>query len=225
MKWKALLISGLILCAASILHAQKEPDIEVSDPDAIQLLDKVRNKLNKAKNYAADFTFTVSYPTDQDDVIKKGALLQQGAQYFVDIEDQTMTCDGQSVWVHMIADEEVQITDVEESTEGFNNPSDFLSIYEKEEFIFGILQSYFKGKDVIKEIEFKPTDEGSEFSKVRIVVNDSKKRIEEVITFYKSGIRYHLVVDDLQLNVASADGTFVFDPSKFPGIHVEDLRY
>jgi len=205
--------------------AQKEPDIEVSDPDAIALLDKVSKKLKGAKNYAADFTFTVSFPSDQEDEVKKGELIQEGTKYFVDIEDQTMTCDGNSVWSHMIEEKQVEITDFEPSEEGFDNPSDFLSIYEKEEFIFGILQSYYSGKDLIKEIEFKPTDEGSEFSKVRIVVNESKKRIDEVLTFYKSGVRYTLNIQDLQLNVSTGDGTFTFDASKFPGVHVEDLRF
>lgn len=225
MNWKALLISTLIFCTATMSLAQNEPDIEVSDPDAIALLDKISNKLKGAKNYAADFTFTVTFPSDQDDEVKKGALIQEGEKYFVDIEDQTMTCDGTSVWSHMIADEEVQITDFEASDDGFDNPSDFLSIYEKEEFIFGILQSYYTGKDLIKEIEFKPTDEGSEFSKVRIVVNETKKRIDEVLTFYKSGVRYKLKIDDLRLNVTTTAGTFAFDATKFPGIHVEDLRF
>ena len=136
-----------------------------------------------------------------------------------------MTCDGSAVWTHYLKQKEVQITDVEESTEGFNNPSDFLTIHQKEDFVFGILSSYNLGKQRMKEIEFKPIDASSEFSKVRIVINDTSKEIKEVLTFFKNGSRYTMTVNDWKLNVPTTAALFTFDASKFPGVYVEDLRF
>jgi len=200
------------------------PEIESSDPKAVDLLEKVSKKLHSATNYAADFTFTIAYP-DEEDIVKNGNLIQEGSKFFVDLEDQTMTCDGTSVWTHHIAQQEVQITDVEEAADGFNNPSDFLTIHEKGDFVFGILAAYKRGKQFIKEVEFKPIERDSEFSKVRLVVNESTREILEVITFFKNGSRYTLRVEDWKLGITTSDAVFTFDASKFPDVYVEDLRF
>jgi len=213
------------MIAVSVMGQQDDtPAIESSDPKAVNLLKNVSKKLHSANNYAADFTFTIAYP-DEADVIKKGSLIQEGSRFYVDLEDQTMTSDGESVWTHHLELNELQITDAEESADGFNNPSDFLTIHEKGDFIFGILASYKRGKSNIKEIEFKPIERNSEFSKVRLVVNETTKEIEEVLTFFKNGSRYTLKVGDWKLGIATTDAVFTFDESKFPGLNVEDLRF
>ena len=226
MKLKSYISTGLLVLVSLVAFEQEgdTPAIESSDPKAIALLDKVSKKLHGATNYAAEFTFTIANP-EEEDVVRKGNLIQESTKFFVDLVDQTMTCDGSSVWTHYVDQKEVQITDVEEAAEGFNNPSDFLSIYETEDFIFGILTTYNKGKNVIKEIEFKPTDRSSEYSKVRIVINETKKEIMEVLTFFKNGSRYVLSVDDWKLGISTTAALFSFDASKFPGVHVEDLRF
>ena len=226
MKLKSYLSTSLMVLMSILVFGQEEdtPAIESSDPKAIALLDKVSKKLHGASNYAADFTFSITHP-EEDEIIKKGKLIQESTKFFVDLEDQTMTCDGASVWTHYVDQKEVQITDVEEAAEGFNNPSDFLSIYEKEDFIFGILTTYNKGKSIIKEIEFKPTDRSSEYSKVRIVINETTKEILEVLTFFKNGSRYVLSVEDWKLGISTSATLFSFDAKKFPGVHVEDLRF
>jgi len=226
MKMKSYLSTSLFVLLTLTAFGQREntPTIESSDPDAIDLLEKVSQKLNSAANYAADFTFSITHP-EEEEIVKKGTLIQESTKFFVDLVDQTMTCDGSSVWTHYVDQQEVQITDVEESAEGFNNPSDFLSIYEKEEFIFGVLTTYNKGKSIVKEIEFKPTDRSSEYSKVRIVINETTKEIMEVLTFFKNGSRYVLIVDDWKLGIPTSAALFSFDASKFPGVHVEDLRF
>lgn len=224
MKLKLFLNIFLLLVILPAIQAQKTPEIEISDPKAVNLLNKVSDKLSKAENYGADFIITIEYP-EEDPLVRKGSMIQEGTKYFVDLQDQTFTCDGSSVWVHQLAQQEIQITDAEEGNEGFNNPSDFLSIYEKEEFIFGIMNSYNQGKHKIKEIEFKPLETDSEFFKVRIVLNESLLEIREVITFYKNGSQFKLHVDKWKLNVPSTPGLFQFDASKFPGVHVEDLRF
>ncbi|MBT8219951.1 MAG: outer membrane lipoprotein carrier protein LolA [Bacteroidia bacterium] len=224
MKLRLILVLFLIGALLPSLMAQKTPEIEISDPEAIQLLDKVSKKLEQSYNYRVDFTFTVDYP-GEDSIVSKGHMIQEGEKYLVDLQDQSFTCDGKSVWVHMIPQKEVQITDVEESSDGFNNPSDFLSIYEKEEFIFGILSAYHNERDKIKEIEFKPTDTNSEFFKVRIILNASRLRIDEVIVFYKNGSQFRLQVNQWQTNVETTATLFQFDASKFPDVHIEDLRF
>jgi hypothetical protein len=42
--------------------------------------------------------------------------------------------------------------------------------------------------------------------------------------FAKDGSRYTLKVNEIKPNKNYGPETFVFDASKYPGIHVEDLR-
>ena len=80
------------------------------------------------------------------------------------------------------------------------------------------------GKKVLTQIEFKPKDKKSDYSKLRVTLDEKLGTIEEVKAFAKDGSRYAFTINKLTPNKKFAAAYFTFDTKKYPGVRVEDLR-
>jgi len=199
---------------------------EVSDPEAKAILEKMRTKHEAYKSVAADFTLTIEIP-EEDKEVQKGSISQAGEKYRLDLEHQAVYSDGTSLWLFMKNNNEVQINDVDEFEEEDGellSPQDLLRIYEKEDFIYHLINEDIENGRAIQQIEFKPTDRDSEYSKMRVTIDRKKLEIVRIKAFSKDGSRYTMEVNKFTPNQPYKDADFVFDPSKYPDIFVEDLR-
>ena len=80
-----------------------------------------------------------------------------------------------------------------------------------------------KGRSVY-QIEIKPRESHEEVTKLQVKVDKKATTLVEIIVFTRYADKYIFEFDNLVENPKLSDTMFVFDPAKFPGIHVEDLR-
>jgi outer membrane lipoprotein-sorting protein len=59
---------------------------------------------------------------------------------------------------------------------------------------------------------------------VQIEVDKAAKSIVSTKVFEKNGNRYTYSINSMSTNADIPDNTFVFDPKKYPGVEVIDLR-
>lgn len=207
----------LIIAMSMQLNAQL-----IQDSDAIDLVRQLEAKYNAYSAIEANFSITIDFPEEQP-ILQEGKLIQKGNQYFMETEDQTVYSDGESMWIHIKDDNEVQINDVEEDDESsvMNlSPKGILAMFDEESYEYAITNK----EGHIHHIEFKPIDKNSDFSKLRVSIDTKAKSLVDTKVFYKDGIRYTMSVGKVTPNGKYQDELFVFDASKFPGIYVEDLR-
>jgi len=79
-------------------------------------------------------------------------------------------------------------------------------------------------RKVIQQIEFKPLDRDSEYSKMRLTLVKGSKQLKRVKIFAKDGSRFTMTVNKLESNKEYAASTFEFDSKAYPDIYIEDLR-
>jgi outer membrane lipoprotein carrier protein len=195
-----------------------------SDPAAKAVLEKVKKKYDAFKTVEASFKLLIELP-EQPKEEQDGKLIQQGNQFRLDLAGQRLICDGKSVWLYLIANKEVQITDFDESEDsGFLTPKDLLRIYEREDFIYVLLNEYAEGGKILLDIEFKPTDPNSEYSKMRVSIDKANSDIRRIKAFAKDGSRYTLSVSAFKNNLTYPTSTFVWNKTDCPDCYVEDLR-
>ena len=213
----------IALCCTTITFAQTAP--ETSDPEAKAILEKMRTKYEAYQSVGADFTLTIEIP-EEDKETQEGTIAQQGDKYRVDLEHQAVYSDGQSLWLYMKRNNEVQINDVDDFEEEGEmlSPKDLLRIYEKEDFIYQLVNEDYENGVAIQQIEFKPTDKDSEYSKMRVTIDKKKVQIKRIKAFSKDGSRYTMEVKKFKPNEQYAAKDFVFNPADFPDVFVEDLR-
>jgi len=196
-----------------------------SDPDAMQLLEKLKVKYEGFKNMQMDFDLEIEIP-EEDKIVQKGKILQQGEQFHLDIEQQSVISDGEKVWIHLKNNNEVQIHSAAAMAEeeNFMSPQNLLKLYESDAFIFAISDELQLDGKTVALIECKPIDADSEFSKMRLTVDTKNLDMVSVKAFSKDGSRYTFVNKQLVSDISIPSSKFTFDASLFPDIYVEDMR-
>ncbi len=204
-----------------LLHSDK------SDPEAKAILDKTKALYETYKTMEVDFTLKIEVPLS-DPEIQKGKIIQAGDKHSLSLPGFTIISDGKIVWTHMKNNKQVQISDfedMEEESDEFLSPKDFLRMYERGDFFYVLMNEAYEGKTPIQQIEFKPKDSDSEYSKMRVTINKKNAQIMRIKVFSKDGSRFTLTIDKLKSNITYAASTFKMDLKSLPeGIEVEDLR-
>ncbi|MBK8623652.1 MAG: outer membrane lipoprotein carrier protein LolA [Saprospiraceae bacterium] len=195
-----------------------------SDPKAKVLLDKLKKTLDSYSSVEMKFTLTLEFPKKTPEV-QKGNLIQAGKKFFVKMDQQDVYCDGKTTWVHFKKNKQVQVSDYDESGGGgFLSPKELLNMYQTGKFVYSITEQRTEKGSSMVDIEFKPLDAKSEFSKMRLTVNKTANKVISLRVFSKDGSRYILFLDSIIPNQKYDPSTFVFNAKSFPGVRVEDLR-
>ncbi len=216
-----LLILSIFTASA---FAQNFDKASESDPKAKTVLEKMRKKYEAYTTLEAEFTVVIEEP-EQKAQTQKGKLLQQGEKYRLTLNDRTMVSDGKSVWLHVPKNKEVQINNVEEDAEeGLSSPQDLLKAYEWKDYVYVLANEFEENGKLVQQIEFKPLNRSSEYSKIRLTVDKKTNDVVSIKSFGKDGSRYTLNVGKLTPNKPLPASTFTFAKSECPDCHFEDLR-
>ncbi len=197
-----------------------------SDPEAKVILEKVSKKYENSKSLEIDFSMTIEIP-EEDELLQKGKMIQSGDKYYLDIPQMAIYCDGKVIWTHLKKQKQVQINNFEkdEENEDIMSPKDVLKIYKNDNYFYVLMNEAYEKGVMIQQIEFKPKDRESEYSKMRVTINKNTSEIMRLKVFSRDGSRYTFSIDNTDLNKKISDDTFIFAKSKAPDVtDIEDLR-
>ena len=145
-----------------------------------EILDKVSQKTASYFNIEAHFTNAIISESAGINESQKGVLYLQGNLYKLELEEQTIISDGESNWIHLIDEEEVQITEVDEEEESMN-PSKMFTIYQE-----GYKNKFVSETSNIYIIDLIPEESGS-FIKIELRISKKEMRIAGFTLFDKNG--------------------------------------
>lgn len=224
MAYRNFVVSGMLACAlifSAPLSGQTNQFLtkEDSDPRAVQLLDKMHALLSEDA-LRLEFQMTVTFPGEEP-VSHSGSLTQQGNQYHISTDDAEILSDGKLRWVYFREANEVNIYTAHE--EDLQGPIGLVGEFTGEQFIAGITGTEVQNGKTLNLIELKPVDRSSPLSKVRLAVDDTGS-LSSAHIFEKSGGRTEMQVLKIQRIDKQQASAFTFDQSRYPGVHVEDLR-
>ena len=216
-----ILVFGLIAVSG---FSQAMLSSNDSDPAATRLLDKLKVEYDSYSSMEVDFDLLMEFP-GQPAENQKGKVIQQGEMYFLELDERAIYANGEYVWMHIKKNNEVQINDADMGEEAnMLSPKDMLKLYESGEFVYAIVAEPLLDGKKVTQIEFKPLDRDSEFSKMALYIDKATKKMAQMKVFSKDGSKYTLKINDITPNKKYDLAVFGFDESKFPGIYVEDLR-
>lgn len=203
----------------------KTADAEINDQKAKAILDKISKKYDGYASLEAVFNLEIELP-EQNKEVQKGKIARKGKQYLVEVNNQAMLSDGKALWVILHKNKEVQINDLPDPSDDDNllSPESIFSFYKKGKFIYALVNDYTEKGRALQQIEFKPTDKGSEYSKLRLTLDKKTYEVISVKAFSRDGSRYTFSFTKLTPNKSFAANYFAFDKARYPGYHIEDLR-
>lgn len=194
-----------------------------SDPAATAILNKLKAQYKAQKSSEIDFDLVIEMPGQKAET-QKGKIVQSGKKFVATTNDQDLYCDGKTVWVYMKDAKEVQVNNFDPTVSSeFISPDQLLTMYDKGEYLYAITGQETIGSKVYDNIEFKPKDKKSQYSKIRMAI-DKANQPHYIKVFSKNGSKFTLVINKIVNNRNYPSDYFVFNIKKHPGVHLEDLR-
>jgi outer membrane lipoprotein carrier protein len=206
-----------------IALAQAPKGMGKSDVEAKKILDAVSAKFKTYKTVKAAFTLKVENAQGKVQGTKTGAVQMKGTKYRVSITGQEIMSDGKTVWSYDKSANEVQVSTLDNSAGNLTPQKLFTNFYDKD-FLYVQNEDLKRNGKTYQVVELTPIDKTKPFFKVIIEVDKATNNITSTKVYEKSGNRYTYAVSALTPNQPMADDIFVFDPKKFPGVEVIDLR-
>lgn len=213
------IISALIVVSFFAFTANAQTDAK-----AKEILAAVSKKYRSYDIVKTDFTFTLNNEKAKVKETQQGTLYVKANanKYKVAMTNQDLISDGKVQWTYLKNDQEVQISNVDNSGDAIN-PAKIFTIYEKG-FKYTYTGESKVGAKVYQMIDLSPTNTKKSVFKVRLSIDKISKQIANVIIYEKNGNTYTYNVKTFTPNVKVPETTFAFDAKKYPGVEVIDLR-
>lgn len=196
-----------------------------NDEKARIILAEVSKKYRSFDVIKTEFSYTLDNPQAKIKETQSGTLYSKtkANKFKVVLKAQELVSDGKNQWTYLKADKEVQLSEVDNSSDAMN-PARLFTIYEKGfKFLF-TGDSKLKTGKTVHNIELTPLDGKRTFFKVKLQVDKASKQIVQAIIFDKNGNRYTYSIKAFVPNVKVAETFFSFDVKKYPGVELVDLR-
>lgn len=213
----------LIICVFVLLGSGMNLMAQ-SEVKAKAILAEVSKKYRNYDVIKTDFTYTLENQQAKIKETQAGTLFVRSKtnKYKVILKGQELISDGKNQWTYLKADKEVQLSEVDNTSDGLN-PAKIFTIYEK-----GFKSLYTNDTKVngrmVHNIDLTPTDGKRSFFKVRLQIDKINKQISNAVIFDKNGNKYTYTIKTFSPNIKVPESTFAFDAKKYPGVEVVDLR-
>lgn len=214
---KKIFLTALILIFLTPLsHAQ-------NDARAKSILAAVSKKYSSYNIIKADFTYTIENPQSKLKQSESGTFYvkSRANKYKIITPSQDLVSDGKSQWTYLKQDNEVNISDVDNSA-GSINPAKIFTIYEKG-YKYVALGDIRQSGKVYHIIDLTPITAGANFFKIRLTIDKQTNLISKALIFDKNGNRYSYLIKTLTPAKVS-ESIFTFNSGNYPGVELVDLR-
>ncbi|RLD40310.1 MAG: hypothetical protein DRI88_13785 [Bacteroidetes bacterium] len=195
----------------------------VAQPDkkAEKLLRSVVDKTASYDNLKADLSYTMVNKEMDINEKKSGVIYVKGDSYRIEMEGQVIISDGETVWTYLADSEEVMVSEVDESDENIS-PNKILTSYDKNYKAKFDSDNKYKNSE-LKLINLKPND-GKQFEKLSLLVNERSLEIESFSVYDKSGNVFTYYIINMESNLDLPENTFTFKTEDYPDVEVIDMR-
>ena len=209
---RIFLISAL-LSLYSIAGAQE-------DPAARAILDRFSSAALSAPAVSMTFTLVIHDKIEQTTQEMKGEVVISGNMYKLELPDNLIWFDGNSIWTLAPEVKEVTVTLPDpDDNDFFSSPSSLFDMY-RENFKFRLEGETQEGS-VIGLFPQDPADTG--FSMIKLVI-DKQNRLTYVEYRRKDGIDMKLDIQKYVLDKNYPPSFFKYDPGKYPDVDIIDMR-
>jgi outer membrane lipoprotein carrier protein len=204
-----LLIIFFPLC----IHSQ-------TNADARTILDKFADKALKAPSVSMKFKLLTINQTDNKTDTTEGSVILNKDKYKLILPDNIIWFNGETSWSYLPAEKEVTISKANKKDNTFQSrPSLIFTMYKKD-----YKSRLIEEKQDSYIIDLYPEDLKSDIVRIRLTIGKSLLNLINLEYKRKDGIINMLRVNEYDLKVIPDAATFVFQPEKYKGVEVIDMR-
>ncbi len=211
---KFLTVTLLLLGFSLITNAQ--------DKKAKSLLDEVTAKIKSYDNIVIDFKYVLNNSKENINQTSKGNVTLQGNKYILNFMGVTKIFDGKKTYTIVPEDEEVTVSNVNDSDEKAITPSKMLTFFNSGyKFTLDISQNINGRK--IQYIKLTPNSNKDQRKEILLGIDIQTKTINNLIEIGKNGTKTTLTVNSFKSNQPLSKNQFTFVASKYPNYYINKL--
>lgn len=192
------------------------------DPKALEILDAMSRKYKAIPAFEANLSCNLTNDVDKVNDEFKLRITVKGDKFRMTMPEQEVINNGVTIWTYLPEAKEVNIDNYDPNSEDVN-PSKMHEVYKKG-YKYLYLQDKTEGGVMCEEIDLVPEKKDAQYFKIKMFINKKEKTIQSFTLFDKGGNRYKYAISKFTPNAKIDDAVFTFDPKKYPGVEVIDLR-
>jgi len=192
------------------------------DPKALEVLEAMSKKYKTITAFEVNLTSTLINESAGVKDEFKGKVTVKGDKYRLELQDQQLYNNGTTVWTYLPANKEVNVDNFDPKSDDLN-PSKIFEMYKKG-FKYLLIGDKTEANVLCDEIDLVPEKKDAQYFKVKMMISKKDKSVQSWTMFDKGGNRYRYTITKFTPNIKIEDSYFTFDPKKFPGVEVIDLR-
>ncbi|MBC7417199.1 MAG: outer membrane lipoprotein carrier protein LolA [Pedobacter sp.] len=194
------------------------------DAKAKAILAGVSKKYKSYKYIKTDFSFTLNNSKANVKETQQGTLYVKvnSNKYKVAMTNQELYSDGKTQWTFLKRDKEVQVSNVDNSSDAIN-PAKIFTVYENG-FKYVYTGDKKVGNKTYQMIDLTPISTKKAIFKIRLSIDKVAKQIASAVLFDKNGNTYTYDVKSFAPNSNIPESTFAYDAKAHPGVELVDLR-
>lgn len=210
---KLFIINFLIILLPLTIYGQ-------NDQEAIRILDRFAEVSQAAPSVSMKFQLTTADLMENSHDTIDGSVIMKGDKYYLDLKDNIIWFNGETVWNLLPAEKEVTITTPDGSDESFiSKPSTIFSLYKK-----GFKNRLVEEKSGSWLIDLYPEDLKSDLVRIRLLIGKPSFNLLSLEYKKKDGLVANLQVREFDLKQKGDPSLFSFNPGKYKDVEIIDLR-
>lgn len=192
------------------------------DKKAKALLDEVTAKIKSYNNISIEFKYSLNNSKENINQDSKGNVTLKGNKYVLNFMGVTKIFDDKKTYTIVPEDEEVTISNAEESDNKSITPSKMLTFYNSGyKYAMDIVQDV-KGRK-IQYVKLTPTNSKDQRKEVLLGIDVQTKHIYNLIEMGKNGTKTTLTVNSFKTNQTLPTNQFTFVASKYPKYYINKI--
>jgi outer membrane lipoprotein carrier protein len=191
-----------------------------NDKQAIKILDKFSSTATSAPSVSMKFLLiNIDQLANTKDTTEGSVIISRNS-YRLDLPDNIIWFNGETLWSYLPAEEEVTITVPEKNDDSFQSrPSSLFTMYKK-----GYKNRVVEEKQDSYLIDMYPEDIQSDLVRVRLLILKPSLNLRSLEYKRKDGITIFIIIKEYNLKQIPDPGMFAFSPEKYKGVEVIDMR-
>lgn len=194
--------------------------IAQKDPVALEILDAMSTKYKNIPAFTADFSYIMENEEESIDEKFDGNITVKSGKYKLDMSGQEIFNDGIYVWTYLKDDNEVTISEYDDTEEEITL-SNIFSIY-KEGYKYLFVETKENGS--LDIVDLVPEDREKSYFKIRMEIKKPSRELKNFRIYDKNGSKYLYQINSFEENSVIQDSDFKFDQKKYPGVEIVDFR-
>lgn len=183
------------------------------------LLDKVVSKAKSYKNMVIDFKYAINNSAENINQENKGTVMLQGNKYVLSFLGVTKIFDGKKIYTIVPEDEEITVTNNDESDPNTMSPNKIFTFFKKGFKYSMDIKQPMAGK-TIQYVKLTPSSVTDKRKEILIGIDTKTNHIHNLIEVGKNGTRTTLTVTTFKFNQKLAKNQFTFVKAKYPNYYI-----